>query len=218
MREHYSTKNPSSLLKTKTVSFSFRDHEMKFLCASGVFSSERIDRATALLLEHAKITENWDILDLGCGNGILGISIKKAFPSCSVVLTDVNERALEIAKKNAQTNHVDVVVLESDCYTVFSGKTFDAIISNPPHHAGRDIVYKIIAEAPLYLKSGGYLQIVASHNKGGKMIEKKMKGIIGNVSTLAKSGGFRVYCSRKEKDIISKDIISGCVALKGVLP
>jgi 16S rRNA G1207 methylase RsmC len=198
MVEHYFTQKPTSPLKTTTVSFSYRGKDMKFLCASGVFSSEKIDSATALLLDNAKIEEGRDVLDLGCGIGVIGISIKKTFPSCAVVLSDVNQRALEIAKRNAKTNHVDVVVAESDLYTAFSEKQFHVIITNPPHHAGRELLYKLITDAPSYLKPDGLLQLVASHNKGGAMLERKMKEIFGNVSTLAKKGGFRVYCSRKE--------------------
>ncbi len=198
MEEHYFTKKPTSQLKTTFVSFSFHGKDMIFLCASGVFSSQKIDPATALLLEHAQIEERWDVLDLGCGIGVIGLSLKKAFPSCALTLSDVNQRALHIAEKNAKKNNADVVVVESDLYTAFSEKQFDAIITNPPHHAGRELLYKLITEAPLYLKSNGILQLVASHNKGGAMLEKKMKEVFGNVSTLVKKGGLRVYCSKKE--------------------
>jgi 16S rRNA G1207 methylase RsmC len=59
-------------------------------------------------------------------------------------------------------------------------------------------VYKIIEEAFLHLNKNGFLQLVATHNKGGAMLEKKMKEVFGNVETLTKKSGFRVYCSRKE--------------------
>ena len=197
MVEHYYTKKPTSPLRTTSVSFLFHSKNMTFLCASGVFSSKKIDTATALLLDHTQVQDGWAVLDLGCGIGVIGISIKKVFPSCAVTLSDVNQRALQFAKKNAKKNSVDVAVVESDLFAGFSEKQFDTIITNPPHHAGRELLYKLIIEAPLYLKSGGVLQFVASHNKGGSMLEKKMKEVFGNVSTLVKKGGFRVYCSRK---------------------
>ena len=196
MAEHYFTKKPTSLLKTNTVSFSFSGKSLAFTCASGVFSSQKVDFATALLLEHAELHNNWDVLDIGCGIGVIGISIKKAFPESRVVMTDVNERALAISKKNAQKNHVSVEIIESDLYQNIA-KQFDTIISNPPHHAGRALVYAMIEQAPLYLKTNGTLQIVSHHNKGGAMLEKKMKEIFGNVSVLGKKAGFRVYCSKK---------------------
>ncbi len=196
MAEHYFTAKPTSALKTKEVVFSFRNKDLHFLCATGVFSSQKIDLATSLLLEHAQLKNEQHVLDIGCGMGVIGISIKKAFPDSVVVMTDVNERALFISRKNASKNRVSVEILESDLYTKLSETQFDVILSNPPHHAGRALVYKLIEEAPAHLKKKGMLQIVAQHNKGGAMLEKKMKEVFGNVETVVKKAGFRVYCSK----------------------
>lgn len=199
--EHYFTRNPKSRLKTTEVAFSFRNHSLTFLCASGVFSSTEIDDATQLLLEAAEIQPNTNILDLGCGIGVIGISIKKAEPTCNVTLSDVNKRALKVSKENAEKNKVTVDVIESDCYTAFAEKEqkeFDLIITNPPHHAGRELVYKMITEAPQYLKKGGFLQLVAKHNKGGKMLQKKMEEVFGNAEIITRQSGFCVYRSKKK--------------------
>lgn len=197
MAEHYFTPQPQSRLKKTVVSSSYKGHALTFTCVSGVFSSEKLDSATLLLLEYAKIEKDWYILDLGCGIGTLGISIKKAFPSCTVVLSDVNQRALKTAADNARVNATPVEIIESDLFSKLSERQFDTIITNPPHHAGRALVYRIIEEAALHLRTNGLLQLVAQHNKGGAMLEKKMKDVFGNVETLVKKGGFRVYCSKK---------------------
>ncbi len=201
MTEHYFTPQPQSRLKKTQVTSSYKGHTLAFTCVSGVFSSEKLDRATLLLLEHVKIKKDWHVLDLGCGIGVLGISIKKAFPSCTVVLSDVNQRGLKIAADNARVNATIVEIVESDLFSKLSLRQFDAIITNPPHHAGRALVYQLIEEAVLHLRTGGLLQLVGQHNKGGAMLEKKMKEVFGNVETLVKKGGFRVYCSRKQKTI-----------------
>ncbi len=198
MAEHYFTPQPQSRLKKTRVTSSYRGQTLTFTCVSGVFSSEKLDSATLLLLEHAKIQRSWDVLDLGCGIGVLGISIKKAFPSCTVVLTDVNQRALKTAAENVRANDVAAEILESDLFSALADRQFDTIITNPPHHAGRALVYQLIEQAVGHVRSGGFLQLVAQHNKGGAMLEKKMKEVFGNVETLVKKGGFRVYCSRKE--------------------
>lgn len=197
MKEHYFTKTPTSALRKTPVSFSFHGKELSFICASGVFSATKIDSATQLLLEHCHIQDGWDILDLGCGIGVIGISIKKAYSQCTVVLSDVNERALSISQENARRNSVSVEIIASDVFAGLKGRMFDTIITNPPHHAGRELVYQLIEEAPLYLKRTGLLQLVAKHQKGGAMLEKKMQEVFGNVSVLVKKGGFRVYCSKK---------------------
>ncbi len=198
MGEHYFIRKPTSRVQTTTISFSFKGKLLSFICVSGVFSSRKIDVATALLLEHAYIEEDWDVLDLGCGVGVIGISMKNAFPATHIVLSDVNKRALQFAALNAKQNKAEVEVVESDGYAAFSARQFDTIITNPPLHAGRALVYRLIEEAPLYLKKNGLLQLVAKHKKGGAMLEKKMKEVFGNVSVLVKKGGFRVYCSKKE--------------------
>lgn len=206
--EHYFTRTPKSKLKTTEVSFLFHNHQLSFLCASGVFSSTQIDDATTLLLEAVELQPNTAILDLGCGIGVIGISLKKAEPTCDVTLTDINTRALKVSKQNAEKNKVSVDVLESDCYSAFgenekkekqkSEKEFDLIITNPPHHAGRELVYKMITEAPLYLKKGGFLQLVAKHKKGGKMLQQKMEEVFGNAEIILRGSGLCVYRSKKK--------------------
>ncbi len=198
MVEHYFTPQPQSRVKKTRVTSSYRGHTLAFTCVSGVFSSEKLDSATLLLLEYAKIQKTWDVLDLGCGIGVVGISIKKVFPSCTVVLTDVNQRALKTAVGNARANDVAVEIVESDLFSALSDRQFDTIITNPPHHAGRALVYQLIEQAVGHLHFSGLLQLVAQHNKGGAMLEKKMKEVFGNVETLVKKGGLRVYYSKKE--------------------
>ena len=87
---------------------------------------------------------------------------------------------------------------KSDLYHKLSGKTFDSILVNPPYVAGRKVCFKIIEEAPLYLKRGGSLQLVARHSKGGKILGERMKDVFGNMEFLAKGSGFRVYYSVKK--------------------
>jgi 16S rRNA (guanine1207-N2)-methyltransferase len=198
MEEHYYNREQKSKVITTPISFSFHGKTVKLDCVSGTFSSKGIDFASSLLLHHAKVEEGWDVLDLGCGIGVIGICVKKAFSDCSVTMTDVNNRALQFAEKNAAKNKLDVMVLASDLFEGLKGKKFDTIISNPPHHAGRKVVYQLIDDSVDYLKKGGYLQTVAKHTKGGKMIMQRMEAAFGNCEVLVKKGGVRVYCSRKE--------------------
>ncbi|PIN79425.1 methyltransferase [Candidatus Woesearchaeota archaeon CG10_big_fil_rev_8_21_14_0_10_34_8] len=194
--EHYFSREPKSRIKETLVSYSFLGKKLEFYCVSGVFSSRGIDFATSLLLHNAQLGNGWKVLDLGCGIGVIGISVKKAYSSCDVVLSDINNRALKYAEKNTKLNKVDVDIVSSDLFENLDGK-FDTIITNPPHHAGRDVVYKIIEQSFDHLNDGGCLQLVAKHSKGGKMLEKKMNEVFGNCSALVKKSGWRVYCSRR---------------------
>jgi 16S rRNA (guanine1207-N2)-methyltransferase len=198
MNEHYFSEEQTSKVIVTPISISFFGKDVRLDCVSGTFSKVGIDFATSLLLHHAKIKDGWKVLDLGCGIGVIGICIKKTYPNCDVVLSDVNQRALTFSVKNATKNKVKVEVVKSDLFAVFSARKFDTIISNPPHHAGRAVVFQLIEDSIDHLVNGGCLQLVARHAKGGKMIVKKMEEVFGNCETLVKKGGVRVYCSEKE--------------------
>lgn len=194
--EHYFTEKPTSALEIKKVYVQVHHHSFEFMTASGVFSFGRVDTGSILLAENALIKPQWKVLDVGCGWGFVGIVIKKIFPSTDVTLTDINERALKMAKQNAKLNNVKVTLLQGNLYEPVKGMKFDAILTNPPMKAGRELCYQIIEQARGHLEKGGLLQLVALHNRGGAMLEKKMKDIFGNVETIARKSGFRVYMSK----------------------
>jgi 16S rRNA (guanine1207-N2)-methyltransferase len=139
------------------------------------------------------IKENDRVLDLGCGIGVIG-KIAKELTQKEVVLVDVNERALMLAKMNLKGLN-NIVIKKSDVFGALQGEKFDVILLNPPQSAGRKLCLRMIAESLEHLNKGGSLQLVARHNIGGSYFENYMKEVFGNVSTLAKKGGFRVYKS-----------------------
>ena len=73
----------------------------------------------------------------------------------------------------------------------------DTILFNPPQKIGKQGCFDLISDCYSLLKKSGSLQLVARHNKGGKVLRSYMEELFGNVSDLAKSGGFRVYYSEK---------------------
>ncbi len=192
---HYYSEKQDSELRLKKIRFTYRGYDLEFFLASGVFSKNKVDKGTELLLNTAFIQSNWDVLDLGCGNGIIGISIAKAFPDCRVVLADINERAVLTAKKNAELNNVKVKVVKSNIFENIKGK-FDTILLNPPMSAGRNVCFRMIEGSKSFLKPHGLLQIVARNKKGGKTLYNKMYEVFGNCNVTAKSGGFWIYVSQ----------------------
>jgi len=192
---HYFSEKQESELKLKKIRTILRNREFEFYSGSGVFSKNKIDNGTALLINKCIIKPKWHILDLGCGYGAVGIILKKLF-DIKVDMIDINQRALQLTKKNAKLHNVEVNVFQSDLYSKIKEK-YDSIIVNPPYVAGRKICFQIIEEAPEHLKKNGLFQLVARHNKGGKRLSEKMKEVFGNVETIAKKGGFRVYVSTK---------------------
>jgi 16S rRNA (guanine1207-N2)-methyltransferase len=198
--EHYYSKKPSSELKLFRVKADLLGQHFELYSASGVFSAKEVDNGTALLVEAAIIKDDWEVLDLGCGYGIVGVAVAKAYGAShkiKVTMADVNERAVMLAKRNAQTHCPDAVVLKSSGFDKISGE-FDTILFNPPQTAGKKLCFQLIEESKSRLKKNGLLQLVARHNKGGKELCKKMEEVFGNADDTAKGGGFRVYVSRKE--------------------
>ena len=192
---HYFSQEQASPLKLKKISAALRGHDFEFYTGSGVFSKDSIDKGTALLIENAIIEKNWKIMDLGCSYGAVGIIIAKLFPETTIVMADINKRALQLAKMNLKLNHVaNAEVIFSDLYKSIEGK-FNTIIVNPPQKAGKETCFEIIEKSIGYLEPNGSLQLVARHNKGGKELEKKMNLVFGNVKAIAKKGGYRVYTS-----------------------
>ena len=193
---HYYDASPAGPIRKTKITAELRGRTITFYSANGIFSAKHVDNATRLLIEECQISEGHSILDLGCGYGIVGIALKTAFPGCSVVCTDINSRAVRITRENTRMLGLDVDVRQGEIYEPVNDERFDTICTNPPYVAGRETCFAFIQGARDHLVPGGALQLVARHNKGGKVLSMKMQDVFGNVETLAKRGGFRVYRSR----------------------
>ena len=143
------------------------------------------------------IKKNSKILDIGCGIGVLGIAAAKLFDSV-VVMTDINKRAAMLAAKNAVLNNVKAEIHQGNLYEKIKDNDFDAVLSNPPQTAGKEVCFKLIEQSKTYLKNNGTLQIVARHKKGGKTLSKKMEEVFGNVKVIARKSGYSAYLSVKK--------------------
>ncbi len=201
MSEHYYTENPTSAIKEIHFEEDIHKQVLKFTSVSGVFSFEsKIDKASALLIyafspSCADNNAQSSILDVGCGYGAIGLSLKALFPMTQVIMTDINSRATTYAKKNADENHLHVEIVQGYLYEKIAGKTFTDIVSNPPMAAGKAVNLQLIQEAKSYLAKGGALWITAYHNKGGETLKKAMLKEFGNATDIKKSGGIHVYKS-----------------------
>ena len=195
--EHYYSEEPTSELKIKKISQNINGAKFEFYTASGVFSKDKVDTGTLALAENMIIEKNSKVLDVGCGIGVLGIVAAKFF-NASVVMADINKRAVNLAKKNAELNNVKAEIYQGNLYEKIKDKDFDAVVSNPPNTAGKELCFQLMEESKNYLKQSRSLQIVARHNKGGKTLSKKMEEVFGNVKVIAKKSGYFVYMSKKE--------------------
>lgn len=194
---HYYDEIQNSPLREEEIRVNYKGQTHSFFTASGLFSREHLDIATSLLIEKSNIPKTGTILDLGCGWGPVAILLKKNNPSLQIYASDINIRALQYTRKNATRLRADIEIIKSDVCSAFKDEFFDCILTNPPYVAGRKIVFQFLEESFVKLKQSGTLQVVARHNKGGKMISEKMNDIFGNVETIAIKSGFRIYQSIK---------------------
>lgn len=197
MAEHYFSKKPSSAFKPTTFTALLRGHQLTFTASSGVFSKNHIDKGTEVLITYAEVKGTERMLDLGCGYGPVGIAMKRAYPDLDVLCTDINQRAVLLTKQNAKSNKVVLKARTSDGYEKIK-EHFDLILLNPPQTAGKKICLKLISDSFEHLESGGVLQIVARHQKGGAALSSFMEDLFGNMRVIKRKSGYRVYLSFKE--------------------
>lgn len=162
-----------------------------FYTDNGVFSKEKLDFGTRVLLENIPIEKlHGDILDVGCGYGVIDIVLGKIVDA-KFLGVDVNRRALHLAEMNKKENKLsNIDFIESSCYENVSGK-YDFIITNPPIRAGKKIVYEIVMGAKNYLKDEGSLFIVVRKEQGAKSMIRDLEEIY-KVEILNKVKGFFV--------------------------
>ena len=192
---YYFDKNTETKSNEKTVHINIANKMYAFITDNNVFSKKGLDFGTRTMLECLDLNKvNGDILDLGCGYGPVGIYIKSNTDS-NVDMIDINERALNLAKKNAKLNRVTVNIFESDIYSNVT-KKYDYIITNPPIRVGKEILYKILVNAKDYLKENGKLIFVINKDQGAKSTMEYLKSYY-DVNILDKNKGFYVFQCEK---------------------
>ncbi|ENN95956.1 methyltransferase small [Methanocaldococcus villosus KIN24-T80] len=195
---HYFSEKPTTKSNIKIIEDILRGKLLKFKTDSGVFSSDKIDKGTKILVESVEVNKNDEILDLGCGYGVIGIALADEVKS--VLMSDINRRALKLAKENIKLNNLSdkyIDVVYSDLFNNIN-KRFDKIITNPPIRAGKEVLNRIIGEGKDYLKDGGEIWLVIRTKQGAKSLANYMEEIFGNVETVEIKGGYRVLKSKKQ--------------------
>lgn len=167
----------------------------------GVFSHGRLDEGTALMLANmprikpSKV-RNRRVLDMGCGTGVIGLSLLSLHPELEVTFCDVNAMALEATRRSLAHNQMQGEVVASDMWSEVTER-FDLIISNPPFHTGQNTDYELaerfIRQAKKHLKRSGELRIVANRFlKYPDIIE----ATFGHCERIAETGRFCIWSAK----------------------
>ncbi|GAB4074372.1 class I SAM-dependent methyltransferase [Barrientosiimonas marina] len=194
MSDHYFSQHPHSKSSPKKWHSRLLGSYFTFESDYGVFSKNEVDYGSRLLVEQfAEPAIAGDFLDLGCGYGPIGIAVAAHHPNRHISLSDINERATALARKNADHNHVsntDVVL--SDGFHNLNGRAFAAILTNPPIRAGKQTVHQMFEDSHDALLKGGCLWVVIQKKQGAPSAQKKLINIFGNVTITDRSKGYYI--------------------------
>ena len=192
----YYAENPDAAHDIHELRVDLLGEKMTFLTDAGVFSKKMIDFGSQLLLKCFEVNQGETVLDVGCGYGPLGLSLAKAY-GVQATMVDINNRALDLARQNAERNKVEATIFQSNIYEQVKGK-FDHVISNPPIRAGKQVVHEIIEKSKDLLEIGGDLTIVIQKKQGAPSAKSKMEDVFGNCEIVKKDKGYYILRSVKE--------------------
>jgi len=163
---HYYTDDQPLSSNRREIPFRFFGMDFQLVSSDALFSKQRIDQGTLVLLEAIiNLNPSGSLLDLGTGIGVVGVVLKKQFPLLEIIMSDVTQHAVEIATENIKTLGLDIPVLKSDGFAEID-QTFDWIILNPPIRAGKKVIYRLFEESLERLNPKGSLIIVMRKKHG----------------------------------------------------
>ena len=196
---HYFVNDDKVVSKPRNVVYSINGVDLSLESDNSVFSKNELDKGSELLIETLlPLNLGNRLLDLGCGLGVIGLTLAYFHPGLNVCLSDVNTRALSLCNANADTLKLSqrVTILQSDIYTKVEGK-YDSIVSKPPIRAGKKVTYEIYKGALEHLNNGGSLYIVIRKQQGALSVKSYLEELYGNVTVLAREKGYYILKSTK---------------------
>jgi len=169
--DHYFTPDPTSPSTPTTHQVQVRKLQLTLAGDRGVFNHGELDWGTRVLIENAQVPTGGVLLDLGCGGGAIAVALAKLRPNAEVWAVDVNERAIEVARRSVKLNDLSNVrvVTVGD---VPAELQFDAIWSNPPIRIGKDELHRLLRKWLARLTPQGCADLVVHKNLGSDSLAK----------------------------------------------
>jgi 16S rRNA (guanine1207-N2)-methyltransferase len=197
MGEHYFSADPAVAFKRVPVRVTVWGRDLELTTGSGVFAQGRLDIGTAILARETEPPPAGEILDLGCGYGVIGLAIAKAVPGARVTGVDVNERAVLLANENAAALGVADRVRASTPTAVTAEATYDEIWSNPPIRIGKEALHELLLTWLPRLRPEGRAVMVVGKNLGADSLQRWLGEQGYPTERLASAKGFRVLETRR---------------------
>jgi 23S rRNA (guanine1835-N2)-methyltransferase len=188
-----------TLWQTELPEFTLANH-------ANVFSRQQLDIGARALLSHLPNCFGKKVVDLGCGNGILGLTLLNQYPDCQLVFVDESYMAVASAQLNVQKNTPESLprceFLVSNCLDEFDAENdkslVDIVLCNPPFHQQNTITdhiaWQMFQDAKRVLKKGGELRIVGNRHLD---YPDKLKRLFGNCKVIASDRKFSILSALK---------------------
>lgn len=186
-----------------TLDFKLDGVDMEIINHAGVFSREKLDIGTRLFLEHLPVGEHYKtIVDLGCGNGVVGLLAAIKNPQADMIFTDQSYMAVE----SAITNFVAVFeesreaeFLQTDCLQGVAAASVSLILCNPPFHQDHaindDVAWQMFSESKTALHDNGELWVIGNRHLG---YHAKLKHLFGQCDVVASNNKFTLLKAVKK--------------------
>ncbi len=200
MSEHYFSAQPASSAETRSIDVVLRGRPVRALTAPGVFSGDRLDPGTRVLLDTVPDpVATGTLVDLGCGWGPITLALALASPEARVVAVDVNERARDLTARNAAAQGLGNVVVagpEEAAELVADG--IDELWSNPPIRIGKEALHELLGSWLGRLRPDAHARLVVGKNLGADSLQRWIVSALAlPTERTASSKGFRVLDVRR---------------------
>jgi len=196
--DHYFSPAPRSDSSTRAIRVRLAGRELEVLTAAGVFSPEHLDQGTRVLLDTVPVPpDSGHLLDLGAGWGPIAVSLALQAPDATVWAVDVNERALDLVRRNCQrlgihnVNAVPPVDVPAEV-------RFAQIVSNPPIRVGKAELHGMLSHWLPRLDRDAVAWLVVAKHLGAESLQRWIGAELGfDVERAENSKGFRVLAVRR---------------------
>jgi 16S rRNA G1207 methylase RsmC len=199
--DHYFSAAPRSDSTVRTIRARLAGRELELVTSAGVFSPEHLDQGTRVLLDAVpEPPAAGHLLDLGAGWGPISVNLALQSPHATVWAVDVNERALDLVRRNCQRlsiSNVNAVVPDD----VPAQVRFAQIVSNPPIRVGKAELHAMLGRWLPRLEPDASAWLVVAKHLGAESLQRWIGTDLGfDVERAANSKGFRVLEVRHPAD------------------
>ena len=198
--EHYFSASPGGDLVLRQISVHLAGRDLELTTSNGIFSPERVDVGTQVLLGNVPTPPpGGHLLDLGCGWGPIALTLAMESPRATVWAVDVNQRALDLVRRNAEALGLSNInaVTPGD---VPADVAFMTVWSNPPIRVGKNELHSMLLHWLPRLEPEADAWLVVQRNLGSDSLHRWLQAELPEefaVTRAATSKGFRVLRARR---------------------